>query len=192
MALDIFNPQISVLSYDLSGKTILIYGTNRVGKTKQLTRLPKPCYLAFEAGINGIPGVPFFPMRKWSEYVQFVKQITNTKNTEKAKELYQTIILDELSIMGRLCSEFICEKYGVDRINDGNSGFGLWREYSNEFQKWLNLLTSVGFTVAFIGHEGTRDFKDESGEEYTKIYPAGDRRIRYIVPFISDNKAKIA
>ena len=177
MAIDIFNPQISVLSYDLSGKTLLIYGSNRTGKTRQLTRLPKPCYLAFEAGINGIASVPFFSMRKWSDFVQFVKQIANEKNTEKAKEMYQTIILDEASIMGRVCSEFVCEKYGVDRINDGNSGYGLWKEYSGEFEKWLNLLTSVGFTVAFIAHEGTRDFNDENGEEYSKIYPAGDKRI---------------
>jgi len=121
MALDIFSPQISVLSYDLSGKTILVYGTNRVGKTRQLTRLPKPCYIAFEAGINGIAGVPFFPMRKWSDYVQFVKQITNDKNISKAKEIYQTIILDEASIMGRLCTEFVCEKHGVDSIREGKN-----------------------------------------------------------------------
>jgi len=177
MAIDIFNPQISVLSYDLSGKTMLVYGSNRVGKTKVLTSLPKPCYLAFEAGINGIAGVPFFPMRKWSDYVQFVKQLTREKDFDRVKEIYQTIILDEASIMGRLCTEFVCEKYGVDRIADGNNGFGLYREYSTEFEKWLNLLTSVGFTVAFIAHEGTRDFNDENGEEYSKIYPAGDRRI---------------
>ena len=117
--LDIFAPQISVLSYDLSGKTLLVYGTNRVGKTRQLTRLPKPCYLAFEAGINAIPGIPFFPMRKWSEYVQFVKQATNDKNREKIREMYQTIVLDEASIMGRLCADFVCEKYGVDSIREG-------------------------------------------------------------------------
>lgn len=175
--INIFEPQISTLSYDLSGKTILVYGTNRTGKTKQLTRLPKPCYLAFESGINGIAGIPFFPMRKWSDYAQFVKQITNDKNIDKAKEMYQTFILDEVSVIGRLCRNFICEKYGVDRIRDGNDGFGLWQEYSDEFQKQLMLLTSAGFTVAFIAHEGTREFTDENGEKYSKIYPAGDKRI---------------
>jgi len=177
MAIDIFNPQISVLSYDLSGKTLLVYGTNRVGKTKQLTRLPKPYYLAFEAGINAIAGVPFLNMRKWSDFVSFVKQASNDKNREMFKERFQTIILDEASIMGRLCSEFVCDKHGVDSIREGNKGYGLWKEYSDEFEKWITLLTSMGLTVAFIAHEGTRDFKDENGEEYTKIYPAGDKRV---------------
>jgi hypothetical protein len=117
--LNIFEPQISVLSYDLSGKTIMVYGTNRTGKTRQLTRLPKPCYLAFEAGINAIPGIPFFAMTKWSQFIQFVKQATNEKNREAVRDKYQTIILDEASIMGRLCSEFVCEKYGVDSIREG-------------------------------------------------------------------------
>jgi hypothetical protein len=79
--------------------------------------------------------------------------------------------------MGRLCSEFVCEKHGVDAIRKGNKGYGLWKEYSDEFEKQLNPLTSVGFTVGFIAHEGTRDLKDENGEEYSKIYPAGDKRI---------------
>lgn len=58
-----------------------------------------------------------------------------------------------------------------------NKGYGLWKEYSQEFERPLRLLTSVGFTAAFIAHEGTRDFTDENGEVYSKIYPAGDKRI---------------
>ena len=177
MAIDIFNPQISVVSYDLSGKTLLVYGSNRTGKTRQLTNLPRPYYLAFESGINAIAGVPFQNMRKWSDFVSFVKQASNDKNREAFKEKFQTIILDEASIMGRLCSEFVCEKHGVDSIREGNRGFGIWKEYSDEFEKWITLLTSMGLTVAFIAHEGTRTFNDENGEEYTKIYPAGDKRI---------------
>lgn len=36
---------------------------------------------------------------------------------------------------------------------------------------------AAGFTVAYIGHEGTRDFQDPNGESYTKIVPKGDKRI---------------
>lgn len=174
---DIFAPQISKVSYDLSGKTMLLYGTNSTGKTYQATHFPKPVVLAFEAGLDGLNGVPFFSMRKWSDFVKFAKQITNEKNTDKAHEMYQTIILDEASVMGKQCTQFVCEKYGVERIKDGNEGYGLYNEYSDEFLKQLNLITSCGFTVIFIAHEGSRDFKDENGEQYSKIYPFGDKRI---------------
>lgn len=174
---DIFAPQISQVSYSMAGKTMLLYGTNSTGKTYQATHFPKPVVLAFESGLNGLSGVPYFTMNKWSQFVKFVKQLTNEKNIDRLKEMYQTIILDEASIMGKQCQQFVCEKYGVERVKDGNDGFGLWQEYSDEFQKQLNLVTSAGYTVVFIAHEGTRKFKDENGVEYSKIYPEGDKRI---------------
>ena len=66
MAIDLFNPPVSKVSMDMAGKTFLIYGTNRTGKTKQATRFEKPVYLAFESGLNGISGVAFFTMTEWS------------------------------------------------------------------------------------------------------------------------------
>lgn len=179
MSIDIFNPPISKVSKDMAGKTFLIYGTNRTGKTKQATRFDKPVYLAFEAGLNGIAGVPFFPMKNWSDFVEFIKAITpNNKDTlAKVHEMYQTIIVDEASIIGQLCSDYVCETKGADTLASGNNGFGLWKEYSQTFETQLRKLTLAGFTVVFIAHEGTRKFFDEKGQPYEKIYPAGDKRI---------------
>lgn len=183
--LDIFAPQVSVVSRDLSGKSILVYGQNRVGKTRNLCKLPKPVTLAFEAGLNAIAGVPFFPMQDWKSYIQFVKQITDPRNLERAKSMYQTIILDEISAMGNLCASYICTKFGVQslgekkRTPDGKTDFTFngYKELDNENQKWMRKLMAAGFTVAYIGHEGSREFQDTNGETYTKIVPKGDKRI---------------
>lgn len=177
MALDIFAPEISQVSKDMKGKTMLLYGTNRTGKTCQACRFDKPVYLAFERGINGINNIPFFPMQKFSDCIAFIKQITNPKNIDKVKEKYQTVIIDTADIFGNQCRRYICEKFGVERIGDGNNGYGLWKEYEDEIDKWLNLLTSVGLSVIFIAHETTREFTDENGDKYEKIYPKGDKRI---------------
>lgn len=183
--LDIFAPQISVVSHDLGGKSLLIYGPNRVGKTRNLCKLPKPVVLAFESGLNAIDGVPFFRMTEWKLYVQFVKQITDPKNVARAKEMYQTIILDEMSAMGALCEQYICTTFGVQSIGEKKrdaSGkvdftFNGYKELDKENQKWMRRLLASGFTVALIGHEGSRDFKDVNGNEYSKIVPKGDKRI---------------
>lgn len=176
MSLDIFNPVVSTVSHDMAGKTILVYGSNRTGKTKQLTRLPKPYYLAFEKGLNGIAGIPFAPIQKWSDFVKINKQLTNVKTLEQAKSMYRTIVFDTVQAAALMCEDFICQMYEVNRIKDGNKGYGLFKEYATEFAKQINLLTSCGYTVAFISHEGTRTFQDEKGEDYDKIYPAGDKR----------------
>jgi len=176
MSLDIFNPSVSVVSYDLAGKTILVYGSNRTGKTRQACRLPKPYYLAFEKGINAIAGIPFAPIQKWSDFVKINKQLTNPKTLTQAQELYQTIIFDTVEMSALMCQDYICQQFGVQRIKDGNEGFGLWKEYETEYWKQINLLTGAGYTVYFISHETTRTFQDEEGKEYEKIYPSGDKR----------------
>jgi hypothetical protein len=174
---DIFNPQISVVSHDMDGKTILVYGDNRLGKTKQATRLKKPFYFPFENGLNGIAGVPFLPIQKWSDFVKINKSLTNQSTLAKAKENYQTLIFDTLEAAYMKCEDYICAQYGVMRVKDGNQGYGLWREVGSEFWKQINLLTSAGYTVYFIAHETEREITDAiTGETYVKKYPRGDKR----------------
>jgi hypothetical protein len=177
VAFDILAPNVSVVSKDMAGKTILVYGSNRVGKTAVGVSLPKPFYLPFEMGINGRAGVPYLPITRWSDFLKIVKQLTKSDTLEKVKEVYQTIIFDTLEAAARMCEEYVCEKYGIDRIAEFNKGFGAWKEFSQELWRPISQLTSVGFTVYFIAHDGTREFKDETGNEYVKIYPRGEKRL---------------
>lgn len=174
--MDIFNPIISKVAKGLEGKTILIYGSNRTGKTKNAVKFKKPYYMPFESGLNAIAGVPFLPIQKWSDFKKLNKQLTNSKTLDKAKELYQTLIFDGVESASLMCQDYICSKFEAESIGSGNGGYGLWKEYEAEFKRELNLLTSVGYTIIFISHEGTREFADENGEKYDKIYPKGDKR----------------
>lgn len=174
--IDIFNPQISVVSRGIEGKTALWYGGNSVGKTKNATKAKKPYYLGFEAGINAISGIPFARINTWAEFKMISSQLTNPITLDKAKEMYSTIIADTADAMAKLCEKYVCDQNDATSIAKGNKGFGLWKEYENEFWFEINKLTNAGYTVIFIGHEGSRDFQDENGESYTKIYPKGDKR----------------
>ena len=192
--IDIFAPQISRVTGDLAGKSLLLYGKNRLGKTKVSTSLPKPCYLAFEDGIHAINNVPFFMMEKWSDFTSFVKQITAKNNLERAKEMYQTIILDQLEAMGLLCEQYILARFGLDTLGakrvgaDGKLDYATsgYKELAKEFNRVFTALTKSGFTVIVIAHDTTRDFTDETGESYSKIYPKADKRIADIACDICD------
>ena len=130
--LDIFNPQVSTVAKGLEGKVILVYGGNNLGKTKQATRMKKPFYLPFEAGLNAIPGVPYCPITKWSDFIKINKQLTDPATVEKAREMYSTIIFDEIEAAANYCQEFICQKYKAPSIGEGNGGYGLWKEYETD------------------------------------------------------------
>ncbi|MED4817613.1 ATP-binding protein [Bacillus atrophaeus] len=175
MAIDIFNPQISVVAKGLEGKVITIYGSNNLGKTKQSTRMKKPLYLPFEKGLNAIAGVQFMAINSWADFKKVNKQLT--KNAEKAKEMYQTIIVDEVDAFAKYATRYVCEQYDVERIKDGNDGFGLWKEYETEVWEEINKLIGVGFTVIFIAHAA----EDKKG----KVHPKGDKRV--LAPVIDNS-----
>ena len=157
MELDIFNPQVSTVAKGLEGKVILVYGGNNLGKTKQATRMKKPFYLPFEAGLNAIPGVPFCPITKWSDFIKINKQLTDPATVEKAREMYSTIIFDEIEAAANYCQEFICQKYKAPSIGEGNGGYGLWKEYETEFWKQINKLVGAGYCCYFIAHAQEKD-----------------------------------
>lgn len=155
--LDIFNPQVSTVAKGLEGKVILVYGGNNLGKTKQATRMKKPFYLPFEAGLNAIPGVPYCPITKWSDFIKINKQLTDPATVEKAREMYSTIIFDEIEAAANYCQEFICQKYKAPSIGEGNGGYGLWKEYETEFWKQINKLLDAGYCCYFIAHAQEKD-----------------------------------
>jgi hypothetical protein len=168
MSFDIFNPHVSVVAKGLEGKVITIYGSNNLGKTKQATRMEKPFYLGFEKGIRAISGIPFLPINNWRDFKKINKQLTDPKNLDKAKELYQTIIFDEVYTSALYCQDFLCKKHGVETIGEGNGGFGLWKEYETEFWAEIDKLLGTGYTLAFISHEETT--------KEGKHIPKGDKR----------------
>ncbi|WP_099301923.1 ATP-binding protein [Bacillus sp. Marseille-P3800] len=167
--LDIFNPQISKVAKGLEGKMILIYGNNSTGKTLQATRMEKPYYFGFEMGLRAISGIPFLPINNWRDFKKINKAMTNPKTLDKAKEMYQTLIFDEVHTASKYCQEYICSNNGVGTIGEGNNGYGLWTEYENEFFGELDKLMKAGFTLIFIGHE-------KFDKDSDKIVPKGDAR----------------
>lgn len=176
--LDIFAPNVSTVSRGIEGKIILIHSNERkLGKTAQSVRFPKPYYLRFEQGINAISGLAYAPLTKWSDFKKIRKQLTNPKTIDKAKELYQTIIIDTTDVAIKWCEKYVCGMQGVERLNDGNNGYGLWKEYENEWFSEFNALLNAGYTVVFIAHSEVRKMKHpKTKEEYEQFYPKGDKR----------------
>jgi hypothetical protein len=168
VSFDIFNPHVSVVAKGLEGKVITIYGSNNLGKTKQATKMKKPFYLGFEKGIRAISGIPFLPINNWTDFKKINKQLTNPKTLDQAKQLYQTIIFDEVYTSALYCQDFLCKKHGVETIGEGNGGFGLWKEYESEFWTEIDKLLGTGYTLIFISHQ------EETKEG--KAIPKGDKR----------------
>lgn len=168
VVVDIFNPQTSVIAHGLEGKTIMIYGSNGVGKTNQAVRAEKPYIFACESGLNGIAGVRYNRINNWRDFKTAVKQFTSKETVDKAKEYYKTIIIDEVYASSIFCQDFICQRLGINSFGDNeNSKINAWQEYEKEYWREVNKLVNSGFTVIFIAH---------AEEKNGFTYPKGDKR----------------
>lgn len=185
---DLFNPLISEVVAGVEGKMILVYSDeNKVGKTKVGTELPKPYYLRFESGLSGISGIPYAPLTSWIDFKQLNRKLTDPRQVDKVRELYQTIIIDTFDVAIQWCDAYICNLYGVKRLNDAFEGFGAWAEYKKEwFNEW-NKLMNAGYTIYGISHADSVKKKDPvTNLEYTQLQPYGDKRTIKLIKDTAD------
>lgn len=165
---DIFNPQVSVIAKGLTGKTIMIYGSNSLGKSYQAAHADRPYFFACESGLNGLTGVRYNRISNWVDFKKAVRQFTDKKTIDKAKEMYQTIVIDEVYASSIFCQDFICQRLGISSFGENeNSKVNAWQEYEKEYWREVNKLVNSGFTVIFIAHAEEKD---------GYVRPKGDKR----------------
>lgn len=167
--IDIFKPQVSVVAKGLAGKKILIYGGNNVGKSYAAAHMSKPFFLACENGLNALPGIMYAPISNWRDFKKVVKQFTDKSTVDKAREMYDTIVIDEVYASSLFCQDYVMATYGNGALTlaDGDSKHNLYSIYEKEYFKMINLLVSCDYTICFIGHAQEKD---------SKMWPKGDKR----------------
>ena len=147
MAIDILSLQPSVISRDLRGKYVLLYGKAKSGKTTAASQFPKALLCAFERGYNAIGGVYAADITKWSEFKQILRQL----ESPQAHEMYETVVIDTVSIAWDLCEQFICIQNGVQSISDIPWGGG-YSAAKREFETCLRKITQLGYGLVVIAH----------------------------------------
>lgn len=166
MGIDILNIQPSVISRDLRGKYVLLYGKAKVGKTTAACSFPNSLLVAFERGYNAIGGVRAVDVTKWSEFKTVLKQLEKPE----AQKLYDTIIIDTITIAWDYCEQYICTQNGVQKINEIAWGGG-YSACKKEFEGALRKITMLGYGIVLIAHNTSRVEKTAEGSEIEIISP---------------------
>lgn len=181
MAVDIFSIKPSVISRDLKGKYVLIYGKEKSGKTSCAASFPKSLLCAFERGYNGLGGIMAQDITSWSDFKLVLRQLEKPE----AKEMYQTIVIDTVSIAWEQCEQFICRQNGVQKINEIAWGGG-YTACKKEFENALRKITMMGYGVVLIAHNTSRIEKTADGSEIEIISPDLPKRAAEICNGIVD------
>lgn len=181
MAIDIFGVTPHKVSRDLRGYTIMFYGEPKTGKTTTASKFEKNLVLATETGYLAIPGIMALPIQKWSEFKQVLRQLKEPQ----AKEMYYNITVDTADLLFELCEKFICSREGVEKVGDIPYGGG-YAMVRKEFDEALRSIPAMGFGLILISHSQEKTFKDENGDEYTRIAPTLSNQGRLVVDRMSD------
>lgn len=161
MAIDIFSIEPSVISRDLKGKYIAIYGREKVGKSTFGARLPRALFCNFEVGTNFISGIRAQNITTWSDFKLVLRQL----GQPKAHDIYDTVVIDTVGQAYTLCEEFICAQAGVQKLGDIPYGAG-YASCKKEFESALRKITMLGFGVCCICHS---EVKKEAGPNDTVV-----------------------
>lgn len=157
----------------IKGKKILLYGCNDVGKTKQMSKMPKPFLIMTESGGSAV-NCPKESCDDWRHFKEIIDDLTNSKNLEKRKTQVETIIIDTAENLVAQSEKSICNQFGVRDLSEIQGRQNGYKIARTDFEMQINRLTSKGFCVVFIAHEERVDVEDEvSGESYTFVQPKG-------------------
>lgn len=182
MAINILAIKPSVVSRDLKGKFVAIYSKPKVGKTSLACQFPKNLLCGFEHGWNAISGAMAVDILKWADFKAIVKQL----DSPEAKEMYNTISIDTISIAWKMCEDYICDQQGVDRIGDIPYGGG-YSMVEREFEKTIRRITQLGYGLVIIAHVDTHLEKNgDDGTDREVLGPAIPKRAYNVVNQLVD------
>lgn len=183
MAFNILEIQPTVISRDLSGKYILLYSKPKVGKTSFAAQLKKNLFLATEIGYNAIDGITAVPISKWTDIKTAVKQLKDPR----ARELYQTVTIDTITLAADLCEKFVLQREGVSKINEIPYGQG-WKMVAKELQDTLREITILGYGLILICHskEKASGYSDADGNPITSVEPDLSKNVYSVCSALCD------
>ena len=171
----------NVISRDLKGKYVLLYGKPKSGKTTAACSFPDAVLLAFEKGYNAIGDAYPFDINKWSDFKMALRDLED----QRSKERFKTVIIDTVSICWEMCEKFICQQNGVQKISDIPWGAG-YTACKKEFETSIRRITQLGYGVVLIAHSASRVEKTAEGSDIEIISPDLPKRASEVCNGIVD------
>ncbi len=167
--INLIDLQPQMISKDLQGKLVLLYGDAKVGKTSLAAQIDKVLICGFERGTNALHNVLVQPILKWEDWRKVVRQLVRDK--DKLSDKIKCIAIDTVDEAYKLAERYICSKNGIDNLKEIPYG-GAYKLLDEEFSSTLRDLAFAGYGIFFISHSKEKTLKNDKGQEYTKIVPA--------------------
>lgn len=141
----------SELKKDFSQLHKLIYSWPKQGKSTLCSKMKvgdkEPFFISTEDGLHAL-NVYNQRVRNWEQYIALKDFIL--KSADKMREKFSCIVIDLVSDLDDMCTDYICRSKKVSALADLEWGKG-WTLQANEFQHQVFPLLDI-LPVTFITH----------------------------------------
>lgn len=158
-------PVKTTINTSLQGKTILVCGASKTGKSTIGSHAPRPVFLSTENGTEALTGMVNIPIGSWSDFKNVVGQLTGPKGREN----FDTVVVDTATNLMLLLDKYVGQKLSTDKTamdfgSDAQYGKGT-KKMRDELGLQLQKLANQGYILIFIVHTETKtDFN--TGKDY--------------------------
>lgn len=134
----------------------MIYGSEGIGKSTFASKFPNPLFIDVEGGTKQLNVKRTPSPKSWEELKLIVNEIYENPS------LCKTLVIDSADWAEKLCAQYLCQKSGVNGIEDFGYGKGyqyLEEEFSRMLRKLEDLVVNKGMHVVFTAHAQMRKFE---------------------------------
>lgn len=171
----------SIVSKDLKGYAIGIYGASGSGKTTTATQFGNAIVMDTELGTKALGGIFRQPVLTWIDCLTFVNQLKQPA----VKERFDTVVIDTIGALVSHAEKYVLDHFGATDLNDMKAlpyGKG-HTELSKMFYYLFNTILEQGYGLIVVGHEKSV-VDTETEETFVDIDIANKRVKKYIVSLL--------
>jgi len=146
----------------------LLYGTHGVGKSTYGSMADKPIFIQPEDGLGGIECDRFPLATRYGDVLNALGELYTQEHG------YRTVVIDSLDWLERLIWTDVCEKRGVESIEDIGYGKG----YVFALTQWREVLSGLdalrnerSMTIILIAHAQIEKFPNPETDTYDRYSP---------------------
>lgn len=166
---------MSILETIQTGKSnlpprLFIYGIEGIGKSTLAKNAPSPIFIPTEDGLREIDCAHFPVAKSMEEIEESLRALIAEKHD------YKTVVIDTVDWLEHLVWDRLCQKYGVDNIEQVDGGYSrgykhavsLWRHLTDGLDT-LNCQRNMG--VILLAHAGKEKQEDPESPSYDQHAP---------------------
>lgn len=176
---------------DLSHYIILLYGREKIGKTKAFSSFPNTLFAATEPGTKGLSIYEFNwekgGVTSWPIFVRMVDLLVAVPAVERK---IKHVCVDTADRAYDMCLDWVCEERSIEypgQDSAGDEDYGKsWRAVKQEFLSQIYRLVQSGYGVSFTSHSKEETIKTRSGIKYTRIFPSMGNQARSVIEALVD------